>query len=121
MNIVIDMNLSPLWVQTFTDYGYSAVHWSTVGAPNALDTEIMQWARTHNHLVFTHDLDFGTLLAVTNVYKPSVLQVRTRDVTPEYLGTIVCTTIAQHSTLIEQGVLITIDSERARVRLLPLK
>ncbi|MFP4087231.1 MAG: DUF5615 family PIN-like protein [Desulfobacteraceae bacterium] len=43
MKIVIDMNLSPHWVQLLVKAGHEAVHWSEVGAPNASDRDIMAW------------------------------------------------------------------------------
>lgn len=80
------MNLSPDWVKTLKKDGFDAVHWSTIGDIRAEDTEIMEWARTNNHVVFTHDLDFGMLLALTQAESPSVIQVRTQDVSPSHLG-----------------------------------
>ena len=65
MKILIDMNLSPDWVAVFGRYNISAVHWSTVGDPREKDSIIMEWARTNGYIVFTHDLDFGSLLAAT--------------------------------------------------------
>jgi predicted nuclease of predicted toxin-antitoxin system len=62
--------------------GWEAIHWSTVGNPRAEDEAIMAWARAQKHVVFTHDLDFGTLLALTRTGSPSVIQVRTQEVTP---------------------------------------
>jgi len=53
-----------------------------VGLPNAGDDDVMQWARTGGWIVFTHDLDFGTLLAIAGERGPSVIQVRTQDVLP---------------------------------------
>ena len=44
MNFLIDMNLSPLWVSFLTGNGIEAVHWSTVGEPNAADSRIMDFA-----------------------------------------------------------------------------
>lgn len=46
MKIIIDMNLSPDWVALFEQESLEALHWSSVGLPNAPDTEIMQWAVT---------------------------------------------------------------------------
>lgn len=43
---------------------------------------VMGWARENGHVVFTHDLDFGTLLALTRASGPSVVQVRAHDVLP---------------------------------------
>lgn len=42
----------------------------------------MAWARANDRIVFTHDLDFGRLLALAGRVGPSVMQVRTQDVLP---------------------------------------
>jgi predicted nuclease of predicted toxin-antitoxin system len=84
MKILIDMNLSPTWVAFFALNGWEAIHWSAVGDPQATDRVIMQWARSNDAIVFTHDLDFGTILAVTQASGPSVLQVRANDVLPRF-------------------------------------
>lgn len=63
MKLVVDMNLSPAWVALLESAGHSAVHWSSVGPPNAPDMEIMGWAADHGAIVLTHDLDFSTILA----------------------------------------------------------
>ncbi|WP_335174495.1 DUF5615 family PIN-like protein [Nostoc sp.] len=68
------MNLSPDWVAVFKRYNITAVHWSTVGDRREKDSIIMEWARTNGYIVFTHDLDFGSLLAATGVDTPSVIQ-----------------------------------------------
>jgi hypothetical protein len=39
-----------------------------------------------NYVVLTHDLDFGTILAVTQGEKPSVVQIRSEDVSPDVIG-----------------------------------
>ena len=76
-NLLVDMNLSPQWVPVLGNHGWQAVHWSSIGDPEASDQDIMDWARNNQHVVFTHDLDFGTMLALTHKAGPSVLQVRT--------------------------------------------
>lgn len=65
MKILIDMNLSPRWVAFLTQAGWEAVHWSTVGDPRATDQSLMAYAREQGYVLFTHDLDFGILLALT--------------------------------------------------------
>jgi predicted nuclease of predicted toxin-antitoxin system len=67
IQILIDMNLSPDWVNELSKHGWASVHWSTIGDSKATDHEIMAWARTNTHVVFTHDLDFGTMLARSEV------------------------------------------------------
>lgn len=115
------MNLSPDWVETFAQAGIEAVHWSTIGNPRATDRVIMTWAVDNNYIVFTNDLDFGTLLAATQANSPSVVQVRTQDLLPAAIGELVITTLIQFQTQLEAGVLMTIDRFRSRVRILPIK
>ena len=120
MKILVDMNLSPVWIEVFARHGIEAVHWSTIGDPRAVDSLLMNWARENDHIVFTHDLDFGSLLALTKTISPSVIQVRTQDVTPAHLERTVISSLRQHQTSLESGALIILDESRARVRILPL-
>jgi len=63
--------------------GSPRVHWSSVGDPRAADSVLMAWASANGCVVFTHDLDFGALLAASTDDGPSVIQMRTNDVTPK--------------------------------------
>lgn len=120
VKILIDMNLSPQWVEIFHTNNISAVHWSTIGDHKAKDHLIMNWAQKNGYVVFTHDLDFGALLALTQATSPSVIQIRTQNVLPEYLGTAVISIIKQHEEKLIQGVLIILDDVINRIRILPL-
>ena len=46
---------------------------------HAEDSEIMAWASVNDFVVFTHDLDFGAILALTRAEGPSVVQVRNAE------------------------------------------
>jgi len=80
VKIVLDMNLPPSWVEFLSGHGIEAVHWSGIGDGRAADSEIMEWALENECIVFTHDLDFTTLLALTGARGPSVIQLRSQDV-----------------------------------------
>jgi predicted nuclease of predicted toxin-antitoxin system len=41
MRLLIDMNLSPLWVQFLADAGFDSIHWSQIGLASAPDIQIM--------------------------------------------------------------------------------
>jgi predicted nuclease of predicted toxin-antitoxin system len=118
IKLLIDMNLSPQWVEAFKREGWQAIHWSTVGAPNAADCVIMEWARANGYVVFTHDLDFGTALALTRAEGPSVIQVRAEDVLPDHLGDIIFKALRQYQAHLEAGALIVVDESTYRVRIL---
>jgi len=120
MRIVVDMSLSPTWRETFEQNGFEATHWSEVGNPRAKDREILAWAREHRFIVFTHDLDFGHLLALTHAAGPSVIQVRSEDVLPESIGPVVLRALRQHRSLLESGALVVIEPADFRVRILPI-
>ena len=114
------MNLPPRWVDVLERHGWPAVHWSAIGDPRAADSEIMSWAERNGHTVFTHDLDFGSLLAASGAEGPSVVQVRTQDVTPGHLERIIVSVLRTHEDALERGALIVVDERRSRVHLLPL-
>ena len=120
MKLLIDMNLSPRWAVELGQQGWEAVHWSTVGDPRASDRTILAWAQRNRYVVFTHDLDFGALLAATGAEGPSVIQVRAQDVTPEHLRKTVVDALRQYGALLEAGALVTVEEARARARILPL-
>jgi len=120
VQLVIDMNLSPDWVNTLAGHGWPAIHWSTVGDPTADDAVIMDWAKSNGYVVFTHDLDFGTMLALTHATGPSVLQVRAQSTLPEDIGPIVIAALRKHDAELAAGALVVVDSKKSRIRLLPL-
>ncbi len=121
MKLLVDMNLSPRWVEVLSQAGIEALHWSEVGATDAQDVDIMHYAHENGLCVFTHDLDFSAILAASGAIRPSVIQVRSDDVAPEALCKMLLAAINQHGQALEQGALLTIEPARARVRILPLE
>ena len=119
MKILLDMNLSPDWVGLLEQGGWETVHWSEIGDIHAPDHAIMSWAQTNGYVVFTHDLDFGIMLATTQAKGPSVIQIRTQDVFPQTIGNKIMQIFRQYEDALEKGSLITVDEDKSRVRILP--
>ena len=120
MKILVDMNLSSRWTGFFSDNGFEAIHWSSIGSISASDKEIMDYAIANGFVVFTNDLDFSTILAMTNNCKPSVIQLRAQDVRLEIMKDIVLCAINKSQEMLERGALATIEPKRTRIRILPL-
>lgn len=120
MKLLVDMNLSPRWINLLTDSGFEARHWSTVGKATARDTEIMEWASDNGYVVLTHDLDFSAILAATQGQSPSVVQIRAEDVSPDVIGGKIVHALHQMKTELEAGALLSIDDKTMRLRILPL-
>jgi predicted nuclease of predicted toxin-antitoxin system len=81
----------------------------------------MAYASANDYIVLTHDLDFGAILAATQGEKPSVVQIRAEDVSPDLIGKQVIVALRQMASELEEGALITVDPKRARLRVLPLQ
>ena len=123
MNILLDMNASPEWVEPIQKAGFVCLHWSNIGDPKADDEVIFQWALQNGYVIYTHDLDFGAILAATNARFPSVFQIRTQNLFPDDPDSIARITkyLREFSELLSSGALITIDASNARVRILPIR
>jgi predicted nuclease of predicted toxin-antitoxin system len=81
----------------------------------------MAWAKQNKYVIFTHDLDFGTALALTKAEEPSVIQVRTQDVSVSHLNGMILSTLSSYTNLLEKGALLVIDEDKRRVRILPVR
>lgn len=121
MKLLVDMNLSPAWSAMLRAAGWESEHWSRIGAAQASDAEIMAYASEHGYAVLTHDLDFSAILAVTHGSKPSVVQIRAENLTPEMIGAWVVAALRSVQAELEAGALVTIEPARTRLRLLPLQ
>ena len=120
MKLLVDMNLTRDWVPLLARHGWDARHWSTVGPGNAPDTELMRWAREHQHIVLTQDLDFSQLLFATSETGPSVVLLRMDNEFDDAARGHVCAAIALAEEALTAGALLTISGSRVRVRHLPV-
>ena len=110
------MDLSPRRIAAFREAGHDAVHRTSVGAPDAPDDAILSWARNEDRIVFTSDLDFGTLLATTGATKPSVVQLRTGANLPSRIGALVRQVLQETEADLLRGALVTVEDDRVRLR-----
>ncbi len=120
MKILLDMNLSPEWEDYFNRNNIEAIHWSKLGNPKARDSEIFKYARENNFVIFTHDLDFSAMLAHSNSFGPSVIQIRNQNILPETSGKTILSILDSYAELITSGVLIVVEEFQHRIRILPL-
>lgn len=120
MKLLVDMNLSPLWIDWLAAAGITAMHWSAVGRIDASDSEIMGYAAENGYIVVTHDLDFGAILVATQGRKPSVVQIRSDILSSLFIGDALVRALQQMANELAEGALLTLDPGRVRLTLLPL-
>ena len=120
MKLLLDMNLPPKLADILTSRGIESVHWYTIGVPNAADEVIMSFAKNNDYVVVTHDLDFSTILSVTHGQKPSIIQIRVQDLNAEEITELIEIAIVQNADEIKRGAILSLDANKARLRILPL-
>jgi len=120
MKLLVDMNLSPDWVRLLVSHGWEACHWSLVGPGNAPDNELVRWARQHNHVILTQDLDFSQILFAAREAGPSVVLLRMDNEFEAAAREHVCAAIRLAESALLGGALLTVSGTRVRLRRLPL-
>jgi predicted nuclease of predicted toxin-antitoxin system len=121
MILLIDMNLSPRWAEFLTEAGHTAHHWISIGAGNAPDIEILEYASHIGAVILTQDLDFGTILALSGSRSPSVIQVRAQATLPTDIGPQVLNTLQVAEQHLQSGALVTLTPAAYRISVLPLR
>jgi len=120
MKLLVDMNLPIKFADLLVGEGIVSEHWYRVGEPDARDSEIMSYALEHDFIVVTCDLDFSAILSATKGIKPSIIQVRARNVPWKDLAKIVVNSATQSIVELDAGAILTLDAKMSRLRLLPL-
>ena len=120
MKLLIDVNLSPLWAPYLRAAGHEAHLWTSLGAADATDADIVAYATEHGFVIFTRDLDFSAILAASHARRPSVVQFRGPGQFPEENGAFILTALDQLAVELDSGALVTLDIERIRIRILPI-
>src|SRR5579872_3054081 len=103
MRFLADAGISPRTVDFLIQLGHEAVHVRTLGLQRAPDVELVDRARAHSSVVLTFDLDFGDILALGVLDKPSVILFRLADERPESVNRHLSTVLAQRRAELESG------------------
>ncbi len=121
MKLILDMNLSPSWVERLRAAGWEAEHWSRLGNPRAPDREVLAAVVDQNAWLLTADLDFGAILAARGEHRPSVVLLRLQDLSADHALDLVLGALERFGDELERGALLSLDERGGRIRLLPLR
>lgn len=75
----MDANLSPVVAERLREAGHDALHVSDLGLVTSSDEEILNRAAADDRVIISADADFGTLLALRGLSKPSFILLRSAD------------------------------------------
>lgn len=122
MRLLVDENLSVRVEQQLVAAGHDVVHVTEVGLANTDDPVILAWAAEQDRVVVTADSDFTDLLAVGGASRPSVILVRSSDrLTPPEQASLLAGAIPVVAEDLATGAVVSLTTERMRVRLLPIR
>jgi predicted nuclease of predicted toxin-antitoxin system len=120
MKFLIDMNVSYVLCDDMAQLGLNAVHWSTVGLATEVDEVIFDYARSHEMVIVTRDIDFTNLLWARRASKPSVILLREGQLNGKALAQVLRQIATQFTDPLQAGALVTYSLKKSRCVILPL-
>jgi predicted nuclease of predicted toxin-antitoxin system len=118
---LIDANLSPVVAERLRQAGHDAVHVGELGLLTAPDDEILSRAARDERVIVSADADFGTLLALGGLSKPSFVLLRSADhLSPDQQALLIGNLQRVGDELV-RGAIVTLSRGRVRVRQLPIE
>jgi len=121
LQFLADLNISPLSVKRLRDRGWDIFRVSEVMKPSSKDIAILEYARQENRVIITQDLDFSKLLALRGFDKPSLINIRLGNPTPEIVAIKVQEVMESLAQELASGIVVTIDENSIRFRSLPIR
>jgi len=119
--ILLDQGLSPHTAAILRRSGLVAVHVSEIGMERAEDIQIMEKARIDERVCVTLDHDFHAHLAMTGRGRPSVVLLRVQGLDAQGQADLIRLVYARCEAALSEGAAVSADSERIRIRRLPLR
>lgn len=120
LKFIVDMDLSPLTVRQLKKKGWEIIRVSEVMDVRTDDIVILNYARQHNQVVITSDLDFSELLAVNGLDSPSVINLRLENMHPDFVTQRIIDIVSQLEDELKKGIVVSVDDISARFRNLPI-
>jgi len=121
MKFLIDNALSPRVADGLRQAGHDAVHVRDYNLHAAEDEVIFERAAVEDRVIVSADTDFGTLLALRQENRPSVILFRrSTDRRPGAQVAIILKHLDVIKGPLEEGSIIVFDQNRIRVRSLPI-
>lgn len=120
MKLLLDQGLPRSAAKLLRDAGVDAVHTAECGLAAAPDITILDHARREERTVVTLDADFHALLAMRGDAAPSVIRIRIEGLRAEAVANLVQTILQQCSKELVKGAMVSVTSDRIRVRHLPV-
>ena len=121
MRFLADAGISPKTVEFLRRHGHNAIHVRELAMQRAADRLLAEKARTDNRILLTFDLDFGAILALGVIDRPSVVIFRLANETADSVNQRLEVVLSEQAEALESGALILVEDARYRIRFLPIR
>ena len=121
LEFLANMNISPLTVKDLRMLGWNIVRIPEIMDSKSKDIYILTYARDHNKVVITQDLDFSSLLALGGYEKPSVINLRFENAKPDFITNRIIEIVKELERELDKGIVVSVDEISARYRNLPIE
>jgi len=120
MRFLADMGVSIRIVEWLRSQGHDAVHLRETGLQTAPDRAVFEKAGNENRILLAFDLDFGETIALSGGRAQSAILFRLRNTRTQFVLDRLHKVLSESAQALEQGVIISVEDTRYRVRHLPL-
>ncbi len=121
MRFLADAGISPRTAEYLRRAGHDAVHVRDLGMQRATDQVLVERAKQEERILLTFDLDFGEILALGVIVRPSVMIFRLTDERADAVNRRIERVLAEQGEALGSGALILVEDARYRIRRLPIR
>jgi predicted nuclease of predicted toxin-antitoxin system len=121
MRFLVDNALSPIVAVRLAASGHDAIHVRDRGLQTAPDLDVLRLATDEDRTIISADTDFGTILALRHLAKPSFILFRgDAERRPDQQAELLLQYMPKLDRSIESGAVVVISRSRIRIRALPV-
>ena len=121
MRFLVDNSLSPVLAEGLRAAGHDTVHVRDYDLQRADDEVIFAKAQIEDRVIIAADTDFGTILALRNERKPSLILLRrSSDRSPAKQVDLLVGNFAEIADALTEGCVAVFDQDRIRIHMLPI-